>query len=137
MKRIAVVASLLIFAGSMTPAASEESILESVAQGCEQELTDFCGEVTVGEGRVLACLYAYGDQLSGQCEYALYDAAVQLDQFVGAMTYLASECAEDLDTHCASVAMGEGRLAKCLLDNESQLQDRCSAAIDTTNLQVQ
>ena len=119
------------------PAAAMDSIIESVAKGCEQELTSYCSNVTPGEGRILACLYTHEDKLSGMCEFALYDAAAQLERFVGALTYLANECDEDLDTHCASVEEGEGRLAQCLLENKDKLQKRCVAAIEFTDLQVE
>ena len=127
----------LIIAGAMQVAVAQESLLESVAQGCEAELTGFCGNVTPGDGRVLACLYAHGDKLSGKCEYALYDAAAQLERFISALTYLATECAEDFETHCAAVEAGEGRIAQCLLDNKANLQARCSTAIDVTQLTVE
>ena len=62
----------------VSPVRAQQSLLETVANGCKEELEKYCGNVTPGEGRVLACLYAYGDKLSGRCEYALYDAASQL-----------------------------------------------------------
>jgi hypothetical protein len=116
---------------------AQDSLIESVVTGCEQELLGYCGEVTPGEGRVLACLYAHGDKLSGQCEFALFDAAAQLDRFISSLTYLVNECAEDIDTHCAAVEAGEGRLAQCLLDNKPSLQPRCGTAIDITELSVE
>ena len=109
----------------------------TVLEGCETELTSYCAQVTPGEGRGLACLYAHEDKLSGQCEYALYDAAAQLERFISALAYLAHECDADLEAQCASVEIGEGRLAQCLLDNKSSLSDRCAAAIDATDLQVE
>jgi len=118
-------------------ALAQDDLLESVITGCEQELVGYCGEVTPGEGRVLACLYAHGDKLSGQCEFALFDAAAQLERFISSLSYLVNECAEDLDTHCAAVEAGEGRLAQCLLDNKKVLQPRCSSAIDVTELTVE
>jgi hypothetical protein len=45
-------------------------------------------------------LYAHGDKISGQCEYALYDAAVQLERFVAALTYVTNECEDDLEQYC-------------------------------------
>jgi hypothetical protein len=137
MKRLSVIAALVISLSGVNSASALESIIESVATNCETELNSYCSQVTPGEGRVLACLYAHGDKLSGQCEYALYDAAAQLERFVGALTYVASECDEDLDTHCASVEAGEGRLAECLLENKASLQKRCAAAIDATGLQAE
>jgi hypothetical protein len=106
-----------------------ETLVETVANGCEKELTSYCKDVTPGEGRVLACLYAHSDKLSGKCEYALYDAAAQLERFVAALSYLANECSEDLDKFCADVAIGEGRLLKCLDENSAKISGRCTEAL--------
>src|SRR4029450_12760272 len=92
-------------------------------------LESFCKEVTPGEGRVLACLYAHDDKLSGRCEYAVYDAAAQLERAVTALTYVAKECDDDLKKHCASGEAGEGRLAACLKKNEKDVSPRCKNAM--------
>jgi hypothetical protein len=39
-----------------------------VAESCGPELNKFCGDVEVGEGRVLACLDEHEDELSKACE---------------------------------------------------------------------
>lgn len=111
------------------PAAAEQTILESVVKGCEAELQGYCKDVTPGEGRILACLYAHGDKISGKCEYALYDAAVQLERAVSALAYVANECADDLDQNCADVAIGEGRLIECLDKNADKVSQRCKQAV--------
>ncbi len=113
-----------------------EKIVKSVAEGCTKELKAYCSNVTLGEGRVLACLYAHGDKLSGRCEYALYDAAVQLERAVAALTYVANECNADLDKYCANIRPGGGRLAQCLERNEKKLTQRCTQAIKDVGLQV-
>ena len=110
-------------------ATAAENLVETVAKGCEKELTAYCSQVTPGEGRILACLYAHSDKLSGQCEFALYDAAVQLERFVAALSYLANECGDDLDKFCSGVEMGEGRLLKCLDDNAEKISGRCTQAL--------
>ena len=137
MKRIAAFFLLAMSFGLIMQALAVESVIESVATGCEKELTKYCSNVTPGEGRVLACIYAHEDKLSGQCEFALYDAAAQLERFIGSLTYVANECSADLDKHCAAVEMGEGRLAECLLKNKSKLQKRCVAAIEQTEMKVE
>jgi len=131
-----VLSSSMLFAITHS-AVAMESIIESVAQGCEKELQSYCAKVTPGEGRVLACLYAHEDKLTGRCEYALYDAAAQLERAIAALTYLASECDDDLEKHCAKVAVGEGRLARCLIDNKAKLSKRCASAIDETELRAE
>jgi hypothetical protein len=122
-----VVVAAIFMMGSNVVAA--EDIVETVAKGCEKELTTYCSNVTLGEGRVLACLYAHNDKLSGQCEFALYDAAVQLERFVAALSYLANECDADLDKFCSAVQAGEGRLLKCLDDNSAKISARCTQAL--------
>lgn len=113
-----------------------ENIANSVKEGCNKELESYCSNVTPGEGRVLACLYAHEDKLSGRCEYALYDAAAQLERAIGALTYLANECKADLQEHCADIKPGEGRLAACLKKNEEQISPRCQQAMEDVKLEL-
>ena len=128
-KRVVLLAVVAMFFVSVSSARSADNVIDTVAKGCEKELTTYCKDVTPGEGRVLACLYAFSDKLTGQCEYALYDAAVQLERFVAALTYLANECDADLEKFCAEVAVGEGRVLKCLDENSSKISARCTQAL--------
>ena len=137
MKRITVIFLVAMSFCLTTPGLAAESVIESFVKGCEKELTKYCSNVTPGEGRILACMYAHKDKLSGRCEFALYDAAAQLQRFISSLTYVINECGEDLDKHCAAVEAGEGRIAKCLLDNKSKLQKRCVVAIEQTDLKVE
>jgi len=137
MKHFAVIWLFIVSLVGINSASGMESLVESVAQGCEKELTSFCSQVTPGEGRILACLYAHEDKISGQCEFAVYEAAAQLERFVGAIVYVANECDQDLDTHCGAVEVGEGRIGRCLLDNKSKLTKRCAAAIQEVDLKAE
>jgi len=112
----------------VNPVMAQQRLVEGVATGCKAELEKYCSNVTPGEGRVLACLYAYNDKLSGRCEYALYDAAVQLERAVAALSYVANECSSDLKKYCAGVEAGEGRLLDCLQKNDSEVSNRCKQA---------
>jgi hypothetical protein len=103
--------------------------VEIVADGCKKEINMYCKDVTPGEGRVLACLYAHEDKLSSRCEYALYDAAAQLERAVTALTYLANECREDLKAYCSDIKPGEGRLIQCIDRNKKKISGRCKQAI--------
>ena len=126
-----IVAFLSILVNSAT---AEQDLLQSVADGCKAEIDNYCSQVTPGQGRVLACLYAHGDKLSAKCEYALYDAAVQLERAVAALGYVANECDADLDKFCSSVAAGEGRLLQCLEKNDKQVSGRCKEALKEVGL---
>ena len=129
---VLVTAALLL--ASVMPTLADENIVETVVRGCEKEINTFCKDVTPGEGRVLACLFAHNDKLSGSCEYALYDAAVQLERAVAALTYVANECEDDLDKFCESVEVGEGRLLECLNKHEKKVSDRCIQALKDVGL---
>lgn len=118
---------LVLIAGSAL--AEEKGLIETVADGCKQDIETYCKGVKPGEGRILACLYAYQDKLSSRCEYALYDAAAQLERAIAALTYLANECKGDLKAYCSDVKPGEGRLIDCIDKNMSKVSDRCKQAI--------
>ena len=128
-KRVILLAVVAMFFLSISAALAADNVIETVDKGCKKELTSYCKDVTPGEGRILACLYAHSDKLTGQCEYALYDAAAQLERFVAALTYLANECDADLEKFCAEVAVGEGRVLKCLDENSSKISARCTQAL--------
>jgi hypothetical protein len=128
---IGVVTMSFVAAGSLF---AQERLIESVATGCKTELETYCKNVTPGEGRILACLYAYQDKLSGKCEYALYDAAARLERAVAALTYVTNECEADLAANCAGVKAGEGRLMQCLEKNEAKVSSRCKTALKDVGL---
>lgn len=113
---------------------AQDTLIETVANGCKTEITTYCKDVKPGEGRILACLYAYEDKLSGKCEYALYDAAARLERAVAALTYVAKECEADIVANCSGVKAGEGRVLQCLEKNEAKVSKRCKGAIKDVGL---
>lgn len=130
-------ATLCLLAGPVVaeePGQPSKGLVDTFLEGCKTELETYCKEVTPGEGRLLACIFAYGDKLSSRCEYALYDSAAQLDRAVSALTYVANECNEDLAKHCAEVEPGEGRLLACLEKHEKEVSGRCHQALKDVGL---
>ena len=126
-----VLAFLLLGFASATAQADP---INTIADGCKVELEKYCSQVTPGEGRVLACLYAHEEKISPKCEYALYDAAVQLERAVSALAYVANECDADMEKYCESVAAGEGRLADCLKKQGKNVSERCRGAMKDVGL---
>ena len=76
--------------------------IATVESGCAAEIENYCSQVTVGEGRLLACFYAHEDKLSGQCQYALYTASAELEHAVSALNYVAGQCQADIVELCPS-----------------------------------
>jgi len=112
--------------------AGAQSLAEEVQKACQGDLDKYCSQVTLGDGRGLACLWAHGDKISSSCEYALYDAAAQLERAVNALAFVASECKEDIEKNCASVAAGEGRIIACV--KKAGPSDKCQAAMDKVGI---
>ena len=134
MKRTVLIAIVGVFLFTGTTASAQDDIIEAVMKACETEITTYCSQVTPGEGRLLACFYAHGDKVSARCEYALYEGVAALEQFVNAITYVATECHDDLLKLCGEVEMGEGRVGTCLLEHKEEVTDACRQAIDDTGL---
>ena len=127
----AVVAVVAAFAVA-SPAFAQEGPVETVKTGCKTELETYCKDVTPGQRRVLACLYAFSDKLSSQCEYALYDAAAQLERAVAVLSFLINECGDDAEKVCPNVEVGEGRIVQCLDQNKAKISNRCVVALQET-----
>jgi len=135
MKRMRILCvALVILTLGIVSANAQQGLVETVANGCKVEIEKYCGQVTPGQGRILACLYAHNDKLSPKCEYSLYDAAVQLERAVAALTYVANECDADLEKYCESIAPGEGRLLECIEKHDKQVSSRCKQAIKDVGL---
>jgi Cysteine rich repeat len=108
-----------------------------VTEACKAELGTYCSQVIPGQSRLLACLYANGEKLSAQCETALYQAASVLDRAIGTVAYLADQCRADIDSKCASVPSGQGRIAECLAAHKDSLSQPCTQAISTVRAQIE
>ena len=116
------------------PMKRAESAIQTFAEGCAKELKTYCAAVKPGDGRIIACLYAHSDKISGQCEFAFYEAAIQLDRAISGIVYVATQCRQDIVTHCAGVKIGDGRIVQCLKQNAAKLKSPCNQALKDVNL---
>ena len=136
MKYLTAFCSALVLLVATGPLLAQDSVAEkvisTVQQGCAVEIESFCSQVTMGDGRLLACFYAHEDKLTGQCQYALYQASAELDQAVNALVYIARQCENDIMNLCANVQAGEGRILECLDANSEAVSDSCKTAISDT-----
>ena len=129
-KIIWAVVTLAMFAGSNVLA--QESVVDHLISACESDIENYCSQVTPGEGRMLHCMAAHEDKISGQCEYALYQAATLLEQLSMAIAYVARECETEIETLCSDVVVGEGRILACLDEHEAKVGEGCKKAITDT-----
>ena len=124
-------AGALLVAGR---AQAAESIADTVKAACNKELTTFCKGVSPGEGRILACLYAFEDKVSDKCATAVYNAAAQLEAAAAALKFAATACKDDLLKFCSDVQVGQGRALACLKKNDKDVSQTCKDALKQTGL---
>jgi hypothetical protein len=120
-----------------TAAVGADDIVEGARISCQKDIDAYCKDVTRGEGRILQCLAAHADKISGRCAYALDDASLQLQRVGRAIKYVGAECKSDLQKHCADIPIGDGRIAQCLKKNEGTLSDDCKQSLTDTRMEIQ
>lgn len=133
-KRITVVLAAALMTSTAGAQPSAQETVQKVREGCQKELDTYCKNVTPGEGRVFACLYAYSDKLSGRCEYALYDASQQLESAIAKLDHVSKSCADDLNKYCSDIKPGEGRVASCMRKNQGKVSPVCQQAMKDTGM---
>lgn len=116
---------------SLVPAHAQMSIPQSVALNCADDIKKYCSKITLGGGRVVACLYAHNDKISGQCVFAIYEASEALTATMSALRHLAktTSCRSDLAQYCRGIPAGGGRLYSCLESKKATLTKGCRAAL--------
>jgi hypothetical protein len=111
--------------------AAQESIPAALKNSCQNELDIHCKKVTPGGGRLIACLYSYGDKLSAECSFAMYDASEQYEATLAALRHIAKRtaCRSDIAEYCRGVPPGGGEIYHCIVENKATLTDGCRAAL--------
>ncbi len=129
-RKIALVLSLAML--GISQAYAQDTLLDYVLDACGPDLEQYCSQVTPGEGRLLYCVAAHEDKISGQCQYALFEAAALLSELADAIIYVAESCETEIETLCRDVEMGEGRILACLEQNSAALGETCVTALADT-----
>ena len=128
MSRMKLFALCLISATLTNPLFAGDPV-EYALEACSAEIESYCSQVTLGEGRLMACFYAHEEKLTVGCVHALYDAAVVLEQAINALVYVATNCETDIDTYCAEIEAGEGRILNCLSASRESISEQCSTVL--------
>ena len=99
-----------------------KKIVQDLVDGCRNDFKSYCSSVTTGDGRLAFCLTAHADKRSSQCESALSNARREAEALLKSH---AQSCQSDIASLCSGTVPGEGRIAKCLLDQRSSLSQTC------------
>lgn len=96
--------------------------VETVEAGCAEDIVNFCGDVTPGQGRVALCVQAYEDQLSRQCRSALQRVSSNIERAVAGMT---DTCLSGIKSQCGD----SQNVGQCLQQKANALQPSCQALV--------
>jgi Cysteine rich repeat len=135
MKEIGISVVIALIIGFVSgPALAEKDLVETISRDCKGEIARYCGSVSPGRSRVLACLYAYIDKLTSHCGLALIDSSSELDRTIANLAVAAKGCGDDLRTYCSRERPGEGRLLGCLDRNKDKVSALCKEALKAGGL---
>ena len=105
-----------------------------VGDGCSKEIATFCGDVPIGNNRVLNCLTAHENQLSDRCTESIVLGKVTISEALGDANFFGSKCGPDIKLLCSDVVPGEGRTLACLVEHNTNITKRCYVALVELNL---
>ena len=123
----------VLFAVLFAIASPTVSNAQDVLEACAKDVKKFCSQVTLGDGRLLACMYAHEDKISDGCDTAIGEAADQLDWFLSGLREAVAKCAGDINKHCSGVEAGQGRIYACLKLKKSELASECQGVVETVS----
>ena len=128
--QIALVAAIALGATlASVQIASTQEQAKGVLEACEGDITKFCEGVTPGNGHIIACMYAYEDQISEGCSEAIVDFGDALDYLFHSARLVLEMCASDIEANCAGTQIGGGRILSCLAENSSTVSGECKTAV--------
>jgi hypothetical protein len=103
--------------------------IERVEDACADDIDDFCGKVSAGEGRIALCMLAHEDALSARCRFGLYRAARKLKSNVG---QAAEACLKEIQGLCGET----GGIRQCLEQKMGALSSSCQTIVGVVGERV-
>jgi len=117
------------------PTLAKQSTIDLLRDACESEVRDLCADVSPGNGRLIACLYANEDMVAPRCNFVLYQSAPELSTMITSLTAMANTCKPDIERLCTDFKPAQGGIAKCLSLHRASLAPTCVEAIEATGVQ--
>ena len=105
-----------------------------IGEGCSKEIANFCGDVIMGNNRILNCLADNGDQLSDGCVAAIGEGKSTISAALGDSNFFGAKCAPDIKLLCPDAQPGQGRTLACLVEKRDNITMRCYSALAELNL---
>lgn len=85
-------------------------------EACQDDMNQFCADITPGGGKVHDCLSAHKEELSPKCK----EAEEKFNEIQSSNVMLRpgfKACSEEMAVYCKTVKPGKGRMFRCLQNN--------------------
>jgi hypothetical protein len=121
-------ASCMLIATFSTPTMVRASELIAA---CKVEIDESCSDVSVGQGRITACLFARNHKLSPDCKAAVTRLTNGVPESVASMkgttheARLQNACRRDVRRLCSDVSSGTRFVLACLYSRSQNLSEPC------------
>ena len=103
-------------------AARAETVEIALKSACEDDLKNYCSNVTPGEARIAFCIIAHEDKISEKCRDAAVFVADKIEIKMNKLVRKADMCRDDFRKACNGVSAGDGQLLKCIRDHQDNSQ---------------
>jgi hypothetical protein len=90
---------------------------------CFQDREKFCAGIEKGEGRIMKCLKENESSLSAECKS-------HREKMKQARKEVKAACEDDVESLCSNVEPGQGRIMRCMKENQEKLSAGCQAEIN-------
>jgi OOP family OmpA-OmpF porin len=105
-----------------------------IGEGCSQEVATICGDIPLGQGKILDCLKTNDSNLSSTCRQSIVQGESAIDSGLGNANYFGTRCGPEIARHCSDVTPGDGRVVTCLKKNNMNLEKRCYDAMNELDI---
>jgi hypothetical protein len=128
--RITSLLTLTLCVFFVASALADDSPNPATAGACKADVQKFCKDVKPGHGAIWKCLGDNQSQLSAGCQTSIADAKAKMG---AKLKTVVEACRFDATKFCKDMKPGDGRIAACLRQHESELTDNCSSVLNTKN----
>jgi len=99
----------------------------ATATKCKDDITNFCKDVTPGQGRVHQCLLEHQQQLSEVCAKAEFRVQEIQSKDISTNRMTLAKCTSSINKICKDTKPGTGRMWQCLEEkiNDQDMADDC------------
>lgn len=104
------------------PALGAGEAPKTPADPCWNDMGVVCPGVSVGGGRMMDCLIAHQDQVSGACKAYMGEIKEKVKE-------VSKTCQDDIAIFCPDTAPGHGTIIKCLKDNVTEISVECQESM--------